>query len=192
MEFVTVRALAAIIEAKRKEGVGIWSGGMSAHNMVYVNLDVAHRESGFEVTIEFYPGPSWNDPIVNYKIMDSGGGVLRVGSFEKLSKVLCKLFPVRGNSSEMLYANLKTDAVEVFKPRARAAYVERRYLVAEKSRQVGRIEGIDAQLGAMVGWEGGNAAQVARKAELVRARAVLIGDVDAIDARVAEIDAVVS
>lgn len=56
-----------------------------------------------------------------------------------------------------------------------------------KATQTGVIADIDTQLGMMVGWENGNAAQQAKKLETQDQRACVVVDVAAIDAEVARL-----
>jgi hypothetical protein len=56
-----------------------------------------------------------------------------------------------------------------------------------KVAQNGQIDKLDSQLGLMVGWENGNAAQQAKKVEVQEQRACIVTDVAAIDAEVARL-----
>ena len=58
-----------------------------------------------------------------------------------------------------------------------------------KASQNGVIAKLDEQLGFMVGWENGNAAQQAKKAETQAQRAAVVTDIAAIDAEVARLPA---
>lgn len=54
------------------------------------------------------------------------------------------------------------------------------------------IAGIDEELTLMVGWEAGNAAQQAKKAETQNQRACVVADVSAIDAEVVRLNAIIA
>lgn len=59
-----------------------------------------------------------------------------------------------------------------------------------KLSQQAVISDIDTQLGLMVGWENGNAAQQAKKAEVQAQRACVVTDIAAIDAEVVRLQAI--
>jgi hypothetical protein len=56
-----------------------------------------------------------------------------------------------------------------------------------KTSQTDLIAKLDSQLGLMVGWENGNAAQQAKKSEVQAQRACLVTDIAAIDTEVARL-----
>ena len=56
-----------------------------------------------------------------------------------------------------------------------------------KTAQNAVITKLDEQLGFMVGWENGNAAQQAKKLEVQNQRACVVTDIAAIDAEVARL-----
>lgn len=56
-----------------------------------------------------------------------------------------------------------------------------------KVSQQAVVDGIDDQLGLMIGWENGNAAQQAKKAEVTAQRACVVTDIAAIDTEVARL-----
>lgn len=56
-----------------------------------------------------------------------------------------------------------------------------------KLSQQALVENIDEQLGLMIGWENGNAAQQAKKAETQAQRACVVTDIAAIDTEVARL-----
>lgn len=56
-----------------------------------------------------------------------------------------------------------------------------------KLTQQATVEAIDDQLGLMVGWENGNAAQQAKKVETQAQRACVVTDIDAIDTEIARL-----
>lgn len=61
-----------------------------------------------------------------------------------------------------------------------------------KAAQNGVVEKIDEQLTLVVGWENGNAAQQAKKAETEAQRACVVTDIAAIDTEIARLTAVVN
>lgn len=61
-----------------------------------------------------------------------------------------------------------------------------------KAAQNGVVAKIDEQLTLMVGWENGNAAQQAKKAETEAQRACVVTDIAAIDTEIARLTAVVN
>ncbi len=56
-----------------------------------------------------------------------------------------------------------------------------------KLSQQAVVDAIDDQLGLMIGWENGNAAQQAKKAEVTAQRACVVTDIAAIDTEVARL-----
>lgn len=56
-----------------------------------------------------------------------------------------------------------------------------------KTNQQAVVAGIDTQLGLMVGWENGNAAQQAKKLEVQAQRACVVTDIAAIDTELARL-----
>lgn len=56
-----------------------------------------------------------------------------------------------------------------------------------KLSQQALIDSIDDQLGLMIGWENGNAAQQAKKAEVTAQRACVVTDIAALDTEVARL-----
>lgn len=68
-------------------------------------------------------------------------------------------------------------------------WAEAQIIRLNKSRlsQQAIVDGIDDQLGLMIGWENGNAAQQAKKAEVTLQRACVVTDIAAIDTEIARL-----
>lgn len=65
-------------------------------------------------------------------------------------------------------------------------------LARVKNSQNEQVAAIDVQLGLMVGWENGNAAQQAKKIETLAQRACVVTDIAAIDAELVRLAAVIA
>ena len=59
--------------------------------------------------------------------------------------------------------------------------------MTDSSTQQATIDNIDEQLGLMIGWENGNAAQQAKKLETQAQRACVVTDIAAIDTEIARL-----
>lgn len=93
------------------------------------------------------------------------------------------VYTVEVNTAELLASSVPND----LKVWAESQIVR---LNKAKLSQQAVIAGIDEQIGLMVGWENGNAAQQAKKLEAQDQRACVVTDVAAIDAEVVRLTAI--
>lgn len=127
-----------------------------------------------------------------YEIATDAGKVKTFGNIDDLLKSAAKIAEV-GNG--VYSVSVDTGAVLASKvPNDMQVFAENQIVKLNKTKvsQNAIIAGLDDDLGLMVGWENGNAAQQAKKIEVQAQRAAVVADVAAIDAEIVKYQAIVS
>lgn len=127
-----------------------------------------------------------------YVIADDKGKVKTFTDVDDLVKTVAQYMPtssgsylVQVDTGALLVRPLPSDLVK-------AAQSDLVKLNAKKAAASAVVTALDANLALMVGWETGNALQVARKAEVTAERGAVVADVAAIDAEIARLTAIVT
>lgn len=186
MEYVTVRQLRKIVDDKAAAGVGLWGTYDAAYMIFFDFFGDADKKGRLRLSVT---GKTWYES-VEYVVVDSFGAEIKVRSIDDLLRLMAGVVEGKKNKEgwETFWGAVSAAAVDDVR-KNKPVLSERKELLSVKARQAKRVAGIDGQLSVMTGWETGNAAQRARKADLIQRRAVMVADWPIIDARIAEIDA---
>ncbi len=123
--------------------------------------------------------------IASYNVASNMGGIARFSQADQAVKSLAKYVATNDGSYDVI---VETGTLLVSKPASdlvKANATLKAKLQAEKVTVTANIAKIDAQLALMVGWESGNALQVAKKQEATTAKASLTDLGAVLDAQIA-------
>lgn len=122
-----------------------------------------------------------------YEIASDSGKIKNFSDVDSLLKFAAKaaekgngVYTVEVNTGDVLASSVPNDM---------QSWAEAQIIRLNKAKlsQQAVIASVDDQLGLMVGWENGNAAQQAKKVEVTAQRACVVTDIDAIDTEVARL-----
>lgn len=122
-----------------------------------------------------------------YEVAGDSGKIKVFADIDSLMKFAAKaaekgngVYNVEVNTGALLASSVPADM---------QSWAEAQIIRLNKAKvsQQAVVDAIDDQLGLMIGWENGNAAQQAKKAEVTAQRACVVTDIAAIDTEVARL-----
>lgn len=171
----TVRELSRLFVAEKASNVNAVAG----LRLLVSGTDKALRFVG-KVTIG----------ATEYDIATDAGKVKVFGDVDSFLKTAAKIAE-KGNGSYSVTVDTGTVLASSV-PSDMKSWAEAQIIRLNKAKltQQATIESVDDQLGLMVGWENGNAAQQAKKAEVQAQRACVVNDISAIDTEIARLQVI--